>query len=279
MQSGRFEIRPGVRRLFRLALRRPDSTRAEADEEIALHLALRTQQLIGQGLPPGAARAEAERRFGSPDEARQSLHTSALRREGRMRMHELFDAASRDLHLAVRGLLRAPLFTATAVLCLALGVGANAATFSLFDELLLRPLPVRQPERLVNLASPGPRQGRDNWNQAGPSDALFSHPMFRDLAHARLPLTGIAAHRLFHANFAYQGRTEFGMGELVSGSYFSVLGLTPTLGRLLDAGDDETPGGHPIAVLSHGYWTTALGADPGVIGKSVVVNGRTLTIV
>jgi predicted permease len=277
--SSRFEIRPGVRRLFRLATRRPDSVRAEADEEIRLHLRLRTEQLIREGLSPGAARAEAERRFGSLDEARRSLHSSAQRREDRMRMREWLDAARRDLRLAARGLLRAPLFTATAVICLALGIGANAATFSMFDELLLRPLPVREPERLVNLGAPGPGQGRDSWNQAGPSEALFSHPMFRDLARARTPLTGVAAHKLFFANFAYHGRTEFGMGELVSGSYFPLLGLRPALGRLLGPGDDGTLGGHPIAVLSYGYWTSDLGADPGLIGKSIIVNGRTLTVV
>jgi putative ABC transport system permease protein len=165
--SDGFEIRPGVRRLLRLGIRRRDVIRAEADEEIRLHLTLRTQQLMREGLSPAAARAEAERRFGPPDEARQRLHTSAQRREDRMRLREWLDAVRRDLHLAARGLGRAPLFTVTAVACLALGIGANAATFSLFDELLLRPLPVREPDRLVNVSSPGPRQGRDSWNQAG----------------------------------------------------------------------------------------------------------------
>jgi predicted permease len=174
---------------------------------------------------------------------------------------------------------RAPGFAATAVLCLALGIGANAATFSLLDGLLLRPLPVHQPERLVNLGSPGPRTGRHNWNQAGGAEALFSHPMFRDLARARTVLTDVAAHRLFFANFAHDGRTEFGQGVLVSGAYFPLLGLTPALGRLFGPADDQTAGGDPVAVLSHAYWTTGLGADPGVIGRAVVVNGRPLTVV
>src|SRR3712207_1572804 len=197
-----------------------------------------------------------------------------------MRMREWVDAVRRDVRMAARGLVRAPVFTATAVTCLALGVGANAATFSLFDELLLRPLPVPEPERLVNLGEPGPRQGRDNFNQAGPYEALFSHPMYRDLARAQTVLTGLAAHRLFYANFAAaRGQPQFGHGVLVSGSYFSVLGLKPALGRLLGPADDQTPGARPVAVLSHGYWTTDLGGDPGVVGKTIVVNGRALTVV
>src|SRR3712207_2443392 len=277
--SDRFYIRPGVRRLFRLAIRRRDLTRAEADDEIRLHLALRTQQLIRDGLAPDAARAEAERRFGPPDEARKTLHTSAERREDRMRMREWVDAVRRDVRMAARGLLRAPVFTATAVVCLALGVGANAATFSLFDELLLRPLPVPEPDRLVNLTSPGPSEGRESWGQAGGSEAVVSYPMFRDLARGRTALAGLAAHKPFHANFAYHGRTEFGMGVLASGSYFPLLRLRPALGRLLGPGDDGAPGTSPIAVVSHGYWISSLGGDSSIVGKTILVNGRTLTVV
>src|SRR5918992_2709935 len=276
---GRYEIRPGVQRLLRFMGRSPDRVRAEADEEIRLHLALRTEQLIRDGLSPEAARAEAERRFGPADEARRQFHDSAQHREERMRTREWLDAAWQDMRLAARGLLRAPAFTTTAVICLALGIGANAATYSLFEELLLRPLPVSEPERLVNFDSPGPRHGRDNWNQTGPSEALFSYPMFRDLAKARPALVELVGHRMFFANFAYRGATDFGMGTLVSGSYFSVLGLRPALGRLLGPADDAAPGANQVAVLSHGYWTTELGADSSVVGKTMMVNGRTLAVV
>jgi predicted permease len=275
---GRSEIRPGVRRILRFMGRRPERVRAEADEEIRLHLALRTQQLMSEGLSPDAARAEAERRFGTSNEARQQLHDSAQRREERVRMREWLDAALQDLRLASRGLMRAPAFTATATICLALGIGANAATYSLFEELLLRPLPVREPQQLVNFGSPGPRQGRDSWNQAGPSEALFSYPMFRDLATARPAIVATAGHRLFFANFAYRGATEFGMGVLVTGSYFPVLGLRPALGRLIGLNDDVA-GGAPIAVLAHSYWMTEFGADSSIVGKSMLVNGRTMTVV
>src|SRR5918999_2265293 len=164
-------------------------------------------------------------------------------------------------------------------MCLALGIGANAATYSLFEEMLLRPLPVREPERLVNFDSPGPRHGRDNWNQTGPSEALFSYPMFRDLANARPALVQIVGHRMFFANFAYHGATDFGMGTLVSGSYFAVLGLRPAVGRLLGPADDRAPDGSRVAVLSHGYWTTELGGDSSVVGKTMLATGRPLNVV
>ena len=184
-----------------------------------------------------------------------------------------------DLRLAFRTLFKTPVVTAVAILSLALGIGANLAIFSLFDKILLRPLPVQEPERLVNLAAPGPKQGSTSCGQAGDCDAVFSYPMFRDLEQARTGLSGIAAHRDFEANLAYGKQTLNGEGMLVSGSYFPLLGVRPALGRLLGPGDDRTLGGHPVVVLSHGYWETQLGASPEVLNRTLVVNGQPLTIV
>ena len=273
------EIRPGIRRLFRLALRRADQARDEADEEIRLHLQLRTEQLVREGLAPAAARAEAERRFGPLDEARAQLHSSAARREELMRMREWVDSTWYNLRISLRALRRAPGFVCTSVTCIALGVGANAAAFSLLDELILRPLPVPEAERLVNLAAPGPKTGNDQCNAAGSCEEVFSYPMFRDLQRAQTAFTGIAAHRLFLANVAFDGRATDGQGVFVSGSYFPVLGLRPALGRLLTPADDQTAGAHPVAVLSHAYWTAHLGADPSVVGRRIVVNDKSLTVV
>jgi len=273
------EIRPGIRRLFRLAVRRPDYARAEADEEIRLHLQLRTDQLMREGMSAEAARAEAERRFGPVDEARSRLHASAARREERMRMREWVDDVWRDLRVTVRGLRRAPGFVVTAVTCIALGVGANGAAYSLFEELLLRPLPVHEPGRLVNFRASEPNPGNDQCSQAGGCDEVFSYPMFRDLERAQTVFTGIAAHQLFLANIAYSGQALDGDGVFVSGSYFPVLGLKPALGRLLSPADDQVIGGHFVAVLSHSFWTAQLGADPSVVGRQIVVNGKSLTIV
>ena len=196
-----------------------------------------------------------------------------------MRMGEWVDSAWQGLRVTLRGLRRAPGFVVTVVTCIALGVGANAAAFSLFEELLLRPLPVHEPERLVNLGAPGPKPGNDQCNQAGSCEEVFSYPMFRDLERAQTVFTGIAAHELFIANIAYRGRALDGDGVFVSGSYFPVLGLRPALGRLLTPDDDRVIGGHYVVVLSHAFWTAHLGADPTVVGRQIVVNGKSLTVV
>jgi predicted permease len=185
----------------------------------------------------------------------------------------------RSLRLAFRTLSKSPFVTGVAVLSLALGIGANAAIFTLFNQLLLRPLPVHEPDRLVNLSAPGPRPGSNSCGQAGDCDQVFSYPMFRDLESAEAPLGGVAAHLLFGANVAYDGQTMNTQGVLVSGSYFPLLRLQPQLGRLLGPADDEALGGHPVAVLSHSYWENRLGADASVVGRTIVVNGRNLEII
>ncbi|MBA3969992.1 MAG: ABC transporter permease, partial [Gemmatimonadetes bacterium] len=184
-----------------------------------------------------------------------------------------------NLKLAFRTLFKAPFVTAVAILSLALGIGANTAIFSLFEQMLLRPLPVPAPEQLVNLGAPGPKSGNTSCNTAGDCDQIFSYPMFRELERAQTVFTGLAGHRGESANLAVERQTENGELMLVSGSYFPVLGLQPALGRLLGPADDQTVGAHPVAVLSYRYWETRLGADPAVLNKSVVVNGHPMTII
>ncbi|MEJ2218316.1 MAG: ABC transporter permease [Gemmatimonadota bacterium] len=184
-----------------------------------------------------------------------------------------------NLKFALRALLKTPFITGIAVLSLALGIGANAAIFSLFDQLLVRPLPVNDPARLVNLAAPGPKPGSQSCNDAGNCSVVFSYPMFRDLQKAQSPFSGMAAHRTFGANLATGDQTLSGQGVLVSGSYFSVLGLRPALGRLIGPSDDDAIGAHPVAVLSHRFWQMHLGSDPDVIGESIVVNGTSMSII
>ena len=186
-----------------------------------------------------------------------------------------------NLKLACRTLFKTPFVTIIAVLSLALGIGANAAIFSLFDEMLLRPLPVAEPARLVNLKAPGPQPGGSNaCNQAGGCDEILSYPMFRDLERANTALSGLAAHCLFDVNVAMAGQTPMnGDGLYVSGSYFPVLGIRPALGRLFTAKDDETIGGNFVAVLGHSYWETELGSNPDVLNQQITVNGQKLTII
>jgi hypothetical protein len=120
-----------------------------------------------------------------------------------------------NLKLAFRRLFKAPFVTIVAILSLALGIGANAAIFSLFNQMLLRPLPVPAPHELVNLAAPGPKPGSQSCNQAGDCDEVFSYAMFRDLQKAQAVFTGIAAHRLFGANLAFHNQTLNGEGLMV----------------------------------------------------------------
>ena len=185
----------------------------------------------------------------------------------------------RNLMLAFRTLARTPFVTVVAVTSLALGIGATSAIFSLFHQLLLQPLPVAEPQALVNLSAPGPKPGSQSCNQSGDCDDVFSYAMFRDLEREQSPFVGIAAHRLFGANLAYKGQTLSGNGTLVSGSYFPLLGLQPALGRLIAPGDDRVVGEARVAVLGFGYWQSRFGMDPGVLNEPLVVNGHSLTIV
>lgn len=180
---------------------------------------------------------------------------------------------------AFRTLAKSPFVTAVAVVSLALGIGANAAIFSLFNQMLLRPLPVRAPGELVNLSAPGPKAGSTSCNQAGDCDDVFSYLMFRDLEKAQTGLAGLAAHVSFAANVAFRKETLNSQGMYVSGSYFPTLGVQAALGRLIGPADDDTPGAHPVAVLSYRYWENQLGSDPGVIDQVIVVNGQSLTII
>jgi predicted permease len=184
-----------------------------------------------------------------------------------------------NLKLSFRALAKTPFITAIAVISLALGIGANAAIYSLFDQMLVRPLQVNEPGQLVDLTAPGPKPGSQSCNQAGSCNDVFSYPMFRDLQKAQGPFTGMAGHRAFGANLATGDQTLSGEGMLVSGSYFPVLGLRPSLGRLIGPSDDDVIGGHPVAVLSHRFWTMHLGSDRAVLGQPITVNGTAMTVI
>lgn len=183
------------------------------------------------------------------------------------------------LKYAFRTLAKTPFVTTIAILSLALGIGANTAIYSLFDQMLLRSLPVDAPERLVNVAAPGPNPGSQSCNQSGPCQDLWSYPMFRDLEREQSSFTGLAAHRIFGANLSAANQTSSGEGTLVSGSYFPVLEVQPFLGRLFGPPDDERVGEHPIVVLGYDYWENELGGDRAVLNQSIVVNGYPMTVV
>jgi predicted permease len=184
-----------------------------------------------------------------------------------------------NFRLAFRTLFKSPFVTLVAILSLALGIGANSAIFSLFDQMLLRPLPVPSPEELVNLGAPGPKPGSQSCGQAGSCEEIFSYPMFRDLERVQTSFTGIAAHRSFGASVGYQGTSRGGDGLLVSGSYFPVLAVTPALGRLFTVEDDKTIGGHFVVVLSYDYWRNRFELNPAILNETLVINGQAMTVV
>lgn len=182
-----------------------------------------------------------------------------------------------DVRFGLRMLAKNPGFTAIAVLTLALGIGANTAIFSLFNQVLLRRLPVRSPEQLVVLKSPGPKRGHV-WSDGDDSE-IFSYPLYRGLAKNTSVFDGVIARYQFGASIASHGQTDMGSGELVTGNYFEVLGVRPVLGRALSPTDDDVQGAHPVVVLSHGYWTQHFGGDPRMLNQTILVNNTAMTIV
>ncbi len=180
---------------------------------------------------------------------------------------------------ALRPLVRRKGMSALIVVMLALGVGVNTGIFSIFQQVLLEKLPLVEPDQLHALASPGPRQGANSTDGTGDSSFVFSYSMWQDLKAIEAPHAGLAGFRNFGANLGFDGRTASASGSFVTPNYFEVLGAAPTLGRLLRPAEYTEPGDGAVAILAHRYWQREFGADPDVIGRSLVVNGRSLEII
>jgi putative ABC transport system permease protein len=184
-----------------------------------------------------------------------------------------------DLQFAFRQMRRAPGFVLTALLTLSLGVGANTAVYSLLDQALLRALPVRAPEQLVVLSAPGKAWEGHTGDHGAGEEKSFSYPMYRDLRDRAKVFEGLIATSPAPAAITHGQTSEIGDTELVGGDYFSVLGLTPALGRLLTEADDGAPGSNAVVVLSHRYWASHLGADPNWVGKVIAINGHAFQVI
>jgi len=182
-----------------------------------------------------------------------------------------------DVRYGLRMLGKNPGFTLIAILTLALGIGANTAIFSLFNQVLLRRLPVRNPEQLVILKSPGRHHGHTQSD--GDESEVFSYPLYKGLAKNTSVFDGVLARVAFPASIASHGQTDRGSGELVTGNYFEVLGVEPAFGRVLSPTDDDVQGAHPVVVLSHAYWEQHFGGDAGVLNQTILVNNTEMTIV
>jgi predicted permease len=178
-----------------------------------------------------------------------------------------------DVRFALRSFTKAPLFVAVAVLSVAFGIGANTAIFSLTDQILVRMLPVKQPEQLVMLSAVGRHYGGNmGYNR-------ISYPMYQDFRDGNRVFRGMFCFRETDMSLNYNGHTERIAGELVSGNYFPVLGVNAAVGRLFTADDDKFQGSHPVAVLSYGYWQSRFAGNRGVIGMKLNINGYPFTIV
>jgi predicted permease len=187
-----------------------------------------------------------------------------------------------QIRYAVRQLVLRPALSMVVIVILALGIGATTVIYSLFHQILMQPLPVPEPERLVNLRESGPKTAFVWCGNSGICDKQyrFSYPAFRELEAQQTLFTGIAAHHSgFEANLVYQGESVSGTGSLVSGSYFSVLNLQPALGRLIGPQDEPQVGESAVAVLSHDYWQTRFGGATDILGRTLTVNGQALTII
>ena len=178
-----------------------------------------------------------------------------------------------DIVYAIRNLRRSPLFTLVALVSLALGIGANSAVFTIADQVLLRPIPVKHARELVAFTNPGPQSG-SVWGQN-----RFSYPMYRDFRDHNSVFEGVAARFPTDLNLSYNNRSERIRAELVSGTWFDTLGLTTALGRGLSASDDRLPGAHPVVVLTYDYWKSRFSGNAGILNQTVLLNGYPMTVV
>src|SRR6187399_220614 len=166
-------------------------------------------------------------------------------------------SSTSDIRLALRGLRRSPLFTTVAILSLALGIGANSAIFTLIDQILLRKLPVRAPQELVMLYQRGAHNGSNMGSR------MHSYPIYQDYQQKAAPLSEVMCRRLASASVSIDNRTERLDAELVSGNYFTMLGVAPAAGRVFNSKeDDQVFMGHPVVVLSYDYWESRFARDP-----------------
>ncbi|MGH9446408.1 MAG: ABC transporter permease, partial [Terriglobia bacterium] len=238
--------------------------------EIRAHLEMEERENLESGMAPDEAHYAALRRFGNV--------TLAEERSKEMWIWNTVETLLQDLRYALRMLAKTPGFTAVAVLTLALGIGANTAIFSFTDQVLLRTLPVPNPQQLVVLRSPGSHNGH-TWSDIDNGAQSFSYPMYKELREHTSVFSGLLAGRDVDVNVSGHGATESARGVLVSGNYFETLEVQPALGRVFSANDETAAGANLVAVLSYGYWTKHFGADPSILNKPLTVNGAALTVV
>src|SRR5215472_1472313 len=236
------------------------------DRELKYHIDRRVGDLMQSGLPEPEARRQATLELGGVTQVQEEVRDIWLTRW-------LRDFAY-DLRFSARSFLRSPSFTTTAVLSLALGIGATTAIYSLVDQVILHTLPVDHPERLVLI----------DWNgfqfaETFGTSNVMSYPVCRDLQQQTRFFDGVFCRAAATINLATAGDPKPTAAELVSGTYFSVLGVSPALGRLLTVDDDQAPGSSPVVVLSYEFWKNQFGRAQDIVGRKVLVNQYPMTVV
>ncbi len=252
-------------------LRHRDQVASELEEEMQLHLDLRRQQQVESGVAPQDAAAAAHRRFGNATLLRERSYTAWG--------WSWLEGLLQDVLYGLRAMLRSPGITLVALLSLALGIGANTAIFSLMDAVMLRSLPVKQPQQLVMLGGGYSSGITDDFGATG----LYSYPFYRELRKQNQVFSETAA--IFsmssdvHGTVSGRNQAEPMHVQLVSGTYFPLLGVEAMIGRTLTDQDDSTQGNHPVAVVSYSWWKKGLARDPDVLNRTLKIGDTTYSIV
>jgi predicted permease len=225
----------------------------DLDRELRAHLDAETDEQRERGVTEEEARFAARRALGNLTIIKEDTH----RAWGWIRLEQFIQ----DVRYGARMIRKSPVFAAVAIISLALGIGANIGIFSLMDAVLLRPLPVEKPTELENF------------------DSYYSYPMYRELRDANSVFSGLIGRQVSPVSIATSSQPQRATAELVSGNYFSVLGINPVVGRLLTPDDDDAPMRHPVAVLSYAFWRDHFSSDVNVVGRSIRINDYPFTII
>ena len=239
----------------------------ELAREIESHLAHEVEENLARGMSYEEARRAARGRFGNATAVREVVYE--------MNSLNAIESLWKDLRYGLRQLRLNAGFTLTAVLSLALGIGANTAIFTLVDQIVLRLLPVKNPRELVQLRLEGGRFG----NNSGDGVHTFSHPTFLALRDGNTVFSGLTGQVIQAASLVGEDRSELISIGLVAGNFFQVFGIEPHVGRLLTPEDDTTPNGHPVVVLQYNFWQHRFAGDPGIVGGTIRLNGSPFTVI
>jgi predicted permease len=235
----------------------------ELNEELQFHLEQKIRQFIARGLSPQEAHRAAQREFGGIEQSKENCRDT--------RRVNLIETSIQDIRFAFRMLLKNPGFTATAVLTLALGIGANTAIFSMVNSFLLRPLPIKDPQQFTVLAFQ---------LKKGNLQTSFSYPELEDLqSQSSSVFSDVIASGLSEGGLTFNGKTEPLVVNHISGNFFSALGVQPAIGRFILPSEGSITALNPVIVLSYNFWQTHFGGDPSIINKTMLYDGRPATVI